>query len=247
MHEWAVFRQLWNICFPCTALPSDWFWLHAVKWPNQSLNLGTPSKGYNLFFTPCKTGVFLHLNISTAIYGTQDCDTAPPPLPHRCRHNLSPLFLPGCFLPLHVLPVAAYVFKRTEFAVNPGVVLLAQAQRRRPTLLPPQLYESKGGGLRIQPSCLPRPLRLLFNTSCRQTSGEAVPVDTWLPKQWAPVRFILNRHVQNCMQRVAFFHSSEVQVSQICIFKWTRDWKHLSPHISFSFCSFNSKTSKKKI
>lgn len=155
--------------------------------------------------------------------------------PHRCRHNLSPLFLPGsfrAFLPLHVLPVAAYVFKRTGNWRSPPVLcfwLKLKGGVRHFYLL--SFYESRWGGwglgvLCIQSSCLPRPLHLLFNTSCRQTSGEAVPVDTWLHKQWAPVRFILNRHVQNCTQKVAFFlflHSSEVQVSQICIFKRTRD------------------------
>lgn len=132
--------------------------------------------------------------------------------PHRCRHNLSPLYLPGCFHAFCLFTFSLWLLTSLR-ALWIGALVVpphccasgSSSKEASDTSTSSALRVTQGGVLCIQSSCLPRSLRLLFNSSCRQTSGEAVPVDTWLHKQWAPVRFILNRHVQNCMQKVAFF------------------------------------------
>lgn len=115
------------------------------------------------------------------LHGGEVCSTKvrPHKHPHSCHYNLSP---PSHFSSPVVFPtfcldtfsLSLFTSLRGLRASPLGIALRA--------LCPVQLSPS-----------VPPPS--LFNTSCRRTSGEAVAVDTWLHKQWAPVRFIPNRHI----------------------------------------------------
>lgn len=91
----------------------------------------------------------------------------PPPHkhPHSCHSNPSPRSRFSSPVVFHTF--CLYTFSLSLFtslrglragalAVPLGGTLHAQAQRRRPTLLPPRLYESqRGGALCVPSSCLP--------------------------------------------------------------------------------------------
>lgn len=96
-----------------------------------------------------------------------------------------------------VYPAAGALFRKAAveqvylLTVPLGVVLLERAQGRSQTLQAPRLYPRQWGGvfrIQLSPSVS---VPLLLHTSCSQTSGEAVPADTPLHKQWAPMYFPL--------------------------------------------------------
>lgn len=135
--------------------------------------------------------------------------TYPPPNkhPHNCHSNPSPrsrfsspvVFHTFC---LYTFSVTVYLFKRAEsrrFSRSPRWnASRSSSKEASDTSASAALRVAEGGGSALCPVQLSPSvsLPLLFNTSCRRTSGEAVPADTWLHKQWAPVRVILHRHVR---------------------------------------------------
>lgn len=110
----------------------------------------------------------------------------PPLLPQPIIHFL----LLGKALVLQVHPATGCLFRKAL-----GVLLQCYASRSSSgevsdtssSLALPKAV--RGGGGCFVSSCLP--LSVLFHTSCSQTSGEVVPVDTRLHKQWAPMYFPL--------------------------------------------------------
>lgn len=244
--------------------------LHAANRPNQFLKAGAPFKAHNLFFTPCKWQTHVYCTKTSLQASTEErsaAQTCAHKHPHSCHFNLSPprfsspvVFPPFC---LDKFSLSVFTSGRGLRAVPLAVAPGAHAQRRLQTPLPPRLYEAQGeGGGALCPVQLSPSVSLpsLFNTSCRRTSGEAVAVDTWLHKQWAPVRFIPHRHVWTACR----------EEKKAGVFMFYRHWQ--KPRLSNStepllhsseflvpmniglklqtlalFCKLNSKTGKKKV
>lgn len=126
--------------------------------------------------------------------GALQCQRAP--TPPSWRLPLQPFTSFMLLLPIHVvfhtfcLCMSSLSLRASALAALLAVKLHAQAERRRPTLLPPRLHESRPA----VSLCLPWSLCLCCFAPAAD-GHQAVPVDTWLHQQWAPVCSILNRHV----------------------------------------------------
>lgn len=140
MSEWAVFRKPGETSVSTALLCC----LHAANWLNPFLKGGAPFKAKNLFFTPCKRQTCVYCS-KTGLWASMEelCSTNEPPHnhPRGCHYNLSP---PSCFSsPVVFHTFCLYTFslslRASAVAVPLAVKLHAQAERRRPTLLPPRL------------------------------------------------------------------------------------------------------------